>query len=150
MTPGPTVAPAYSESWSRPSSVSRRGDRSTSSTLDTLNNLDLFYHQQGKLAEARRMYLRAAEGYEHAEGDHEAQICHLREQLLFLRMDDASSQNPREDLTPSISHGSKVKNPLRKIGKRDRLLRLIQKRVKNVGSRLSKLNVLIQQITPSI
>ncbi|KAK6395184.1 hypothetical protein LTR81_026141 [Elasticomyces elasticus] len=57
------------------------------STLDTVCNLGLFYHQNWKLAETRRMYSRAAEGYEHAEGDHEADIRYLREQLSSLAVD---------------------------------------------------------------
>ncbi|SLM34669.1 beta transducin-like protein het-e4s [Lasallia pustulata] len=38
------------------------------STLDTVNNLGLFYANQGKMAEAEAMYRRALEGYEKAWG----------------------------------------------------------------------------------
>src|SRR6266480_5862816 len=38
------------------------------STLDTVNNLGLLYADQGKLAEAEKMYIRALQGYEDALG----------------------------------------------------------------------------------
>jgi tetratricopeptide (TPR) repeat protein len=41
------------------------------STLDTVNNLGILYKNQGKLAEAEAIYIRALEGYEKALGpDH--------------------------------------------------------------------------------
>jgi Tfp pilus assembly protein PilF len=36
------------------------------STLDTVNNLGLLYADQGKMAEAEQMYIRALQGYEEA------------------------------------------------------------------------------------
>ena len=38
------------------------------STLDTVNNLGILYKNQGKLAEAEQMYVRALQGYEDALG----------------------------------------------------------------------------------
>ncbi|KAH8696293.1 hypothetical protein BGW36DRAFT_428309 [Talaromyces proteolyticus] len=38
------------------------------STLNTVNNLDILYKNQGKLADAEKMYQRALEGYENALG----------------------------------------------------------------------------------
>ena len=41
------------------------------STLDTVNNLGVLYTDQGKMAEAEAMCLRALQGYENAVGaDH--------------------------------------------------------------------------------
>lgn len=57
------------------------------STLSTVNNLGILYSKQGKLAEAEGLFTRALEGYQHAEGDHEAVIEHLQEQLEALRID---------------------------------------------------------------
>lgn len=62
------------------------------STLDTVNNLGNLYSDQGKLEEAEEMYMRASEGYATVEGDHEADISCLRDQLSVLRMD--KSQPP--------------------------------------------------------
>jgi hypothetical protein len=36
--------------------------------LGTVNNLDLLYADQGKMAEAKTMYLRALQGYKKAWG----------------------------------------------------------------------------------
>jgi hypothetical protein len=36
------------------------------STLDTVHNLGLLYANQGKMVEAKKMYLRALQGYETA------------------------------------------------------------------------------------
>jgi hypothetical protein len=44
----------------------RRGDRSTRRHLDTVNNLDNLYADQGKIVEAEEMYVRALRGYEKA------------------------------------------------------------------------------------
>ncbi len=38
------------------------------STLNTVNNLGLLYADQGKMAEAEEMYMRALRGYEKAWG----------------------------------------------------------------------------------
>ena len=39
------------------------------STLDTVNNLDMLYADQGKMVEAEVMYMRALQGYENAVGE---------------------------------------------------------------------------------
>jgi tetratricopeptide (TPR) repeat protein len=54
------------------------------STLDTINNLGLLYQAQGNLAKAVEMYVRALQGYKFAEGNHEARITFLEEQLSTL------------------------------------------------------------------
>jgi tetratricopeptide (TPR) repeat protein len=54
------------------------------STLDTVYNLGNFYRDQGQPVEAREMYERAAKGYKEVEGDHDAEIRYLQEQLSLL------------------------------------------------------------------
>jgi tetratricopeptide (TPR) repeat protein len=54
------------------------------STLDTVYNLGNLHRDNGEVGKARQMYARAAEGYKQVEGDHEADISYLREQLSLL------------------------------------------------------------------
>ncbi|KAK5110509.1 hypothetical protein LTR85_000999 [Meristemomyces frigidus] len=56
------------------------------STLGTVNNLGLLYADQGKMQEAEAMYTRALEGYRNVEGNHEADVEYLQEQLEALRI----------------------------------------------------------------
>ncbi|KAK5681394.1 hypothetical protein LTR17_027458 [Elasticomyces elasticus] len=56
------------------------------STLDTVYNVGLFYSDQGRMQEAEEMFVRAVDGYQNAEGDHEADIEYLQEQLETLRV----------------------------------------------------------------
>jgi hypothetical protein len=46
------------------------------------------YRDQRQVAKAKEMFERAAEGYEDAEGDHEAVNTHLRKQLSILMATD--------------------------------------------------------------
>jgi tetratricopeptide (TPR) repeat protein len=54
------------------------------STLDAVYNLGNLYRDNGEVGRARQMYARAAEGYKQVEGDHDADISYLREQLSLL------------------------------------------------------------------
>lgn len=54
------------------------------STLGTVTNLGMLYAIQGQIDEAERMYLRAVEGYNAVEGDHEACVEVLRQLLTDL------------------------------------------------------------------
>ncbi|KAK5110490.1 hypothetical protein LTR85_001019 [Meristemomyces frigidus] len=56
------------------------------STLDTVNNLGILYADQGRIKEAEAMYTRALEGYQNVEGNHEADVEYLQEQLEALKM----------------------------------------------------------------
>ncbi|KAK5105847.1 hypothetical protein LTR62_001959 [Meristemomyces frigidus] len=47
------------------------------STLDTVNNLAIFYKNQGRIQEAEDMFMRALGGYQNVEGDHSADIEYL-------------------------------------------------------------------------
>jgi hypothetical protein len=61
------------------------------STLDTIFNLGNFYRDKGVPAKARQMYERAAKGYEEVEGDHEADIMYLQQQLSILAVTDCAA-----------------------------------------------------------
>ncbi|KAK5109652.1 hypothetical protein LTR85_002292 [Meristemomyces frigidus] len=68
------------------------------STLDTVYNVGLLYSDQGRMQEAEEMYARALEVYQNVEGDHDADIEYLQEQLETLRAGrQASSQYPQSD-----------------------------------------------------
>ncbi|KAK5702445.1 hypothetical protein LTR17_022300 [Elasticomyces elasticus] len=68
------------------------------STLDTGFNLGIFYSDQGRMQEAEEMFAWALEGYQNVEGDHEADIEYLQEQLETLRAGrQASSQHLQSD-----------------------------------------------------
>jgi tetratricopeptide (TPR) repeat protein len=54
------------------------------STLNAIGNLGLLYRAQGNLAKAEEMFVRALHGYKFAEGNHEARITFLEEQLSTL------------------------------------------------------------------
>ncbi|KAK6428379.1 hypothetical protein LTR95_015476, partial [Oleoguttula sp. CCFEE 5521] len=122
------------------------------STIDTVYNLGLFYQGQGSFVDAQHMFARALEGYADAEGDHEADIRSLREQLSVLGMDDSTSLSkvgPQHDdqsvrpIEPErrlpdgrptiISHksnqkgGDEARDKSVKVGIRDRLLGMIKK-----------------------
>jgi hypothetical protein len=60
------------------------------STLDTVYNLGNPYRDNGEVGKARQMYARAAEGYKQVEGDHDADIRYLREQLSLLDTNDGT------------------------------------------------------------
>jgi tetratricopeptide (TPR) repeat protein len=64
----------YEEAW---------GAKHTS-TLDTVYNLGNLYRDRGEAVEAKKMYQRALFGYKDVEGDHEADLVYLREQLSLL------------------------------------------------------------------
>ncbi|KAK5704854.1 hypothetical protein LTR97_001963 [Elasticomyces elasticus] len=86
-------------------------------TLKTVRQLGFLYHEQGELSKARTMYTRAAEGYEHLVGDHEAEIRYLQENFALLQEDECN-----------LALAGKVTEPIRKVGKRDRVLRFFRKR----------------------
>ncbi|KAK3620612.1 hypothetical protein LTR22_025513 [Elasticomyces elasticus] len=68
------------------------------STLGTVYNVGLLYSDQGRMQEAEEMFVRALEGYQNVEGDHEADIEYLQEQLKTLRVGrQTSSQHPQSD-----------------------------------------------------
>jgi tetratricopeptide (TPR) repeat protein len=54
------------------------------STLNTINNLGNLYQEQGNLAKAEEMYVRTLQGYKSAQGNHEARITFLEEQLSTI------------------------------------------------------------------
>jgi lipopolysaccharide biosynthesis regulator YciM len=60
------------------------------STLDTVYNLGNLYRDNGEVSKARQMYARTAEGYKQVEGDHDADIRYLREQLSLLDTNDGT------------------------------------------------------------
>ncbi|KAK4904287.1 hypothetical protein LTR49_026230 [Elasticomyces elasticus] len=80
------------------------------STLDTVNNLGLLYADQGKVKDAEEMFARALEGYQDVEGDHEADIEYMQEQLETLRVGrqtssqhlQSDSRNLRADISSDI------------------------------------------------
>ena len=78
----------YEEAW---------GPKHTS-TLDTVNNLGLLYSAQGRMREAEEMYLRALEGYKTVEGDHEADIRFLQEQLVTPRRNDRGGMSGHPEI----------------------------------------------------
>jgi hypothetical protein len=55
------------------------------STLGTVNNLGLLYADQGKMAEAEAMYVRALRGYEKLSWVSPARIESVKQDLLSLR-----------------------------------------------------------------
>ncbi|KAK3617871.1 hypothetical protein LTR22_026576 [Elasticomyces elasticus] len=55
------------------------------STLTTLYSLVIFYSDQGRIQETEDMFAQVLEDYQNVEGDHEAIIWYLREQLGTLR-----------------------------------------------------------------
>ncbi|KAK3614777.1 hypothetical protein LTR22_027666 [Elasticomyces elasticus] len=61
------------------------------STLTTLYSLVIFYSDQGRIQETEQMFAQVLEGYQNVEGDHEAIIWYLREQLGTLRAGRQSS-----------------------------------------------------------
>lgn len=78
------------------------------STLDTAYNPGNLYRDQGEVMKAKEMYRRAVEGYRNVQGDHEADIAYLQEQLSILAFTDRmadrnclpayeSSSNPRPE-----------------------------------------------------
>jgi calcineurin-like phosphoesterase family protein len=58
------------------------------STLDTVYNLGDLYSDNGEVSKARQMYARAAEGNKQVEGNRDADIRYLREQLSLLDRND--------------------------------------------------------------
>lgn len=60
------------------------------STLDTVYNLGNLYRGRGEVAQAKKMYGRAVDGYRDVDGDHEADIVYLRRQLSLLRRTDST------------------------------------------------------------
>ncbi|KAK5690099.1 hypothetical protein LTR17_026065 [Elasticomyces elasticus] len=97
-------------------------------TLKTVHRLGALYHDQGELLKARRMYTRVAEGYEHAEGEHEAAIHELREDLALLRKHELQALHRTNHPPPEPAPDCEVTEPLQKFGKRSRILRFFQKR----------------------
>ncbi|KAK4895648.1 hypothetical protein LTR49_028256 [Elasticomyces elasticus] len=68
------------------------------STLDTVKNLGDLYSNQGQVKEAEEMFVRALEGCQTVEGDREADIEYLQEQLKILRAGrQASIQHLQSD-----------------------------------------------------
>lgn len=59
-------------------------------TLWTVANLGFLYQDQGNLTDARKLFTLAAEGFEHAEGNYQADVAFLRERLANLSIDDGS------------------------------------------------------------
>ena len=55
------------------------------STLDTVNNLGLLYKNQGKMAEAEKMYRRALDGYINARGSGHPSTRLIAKNLSLLR-----------------------------------------------------------------
>jgi tetratricopeptide (TPR) repeat protein len=70
------------------------------STLDTVNNLGRLYADQGKLAEAEKIYVRALQGYKEALGL-ELASSYLPALKTMVVFGDLASQTGRKD----IAHG---------------------------------------------
>ena len=83
----------YEEAW---------GPKHTS-TLDTVYNLGNLYYGEGRLIQARKMYLRALEDYAGLEGNHQSDISYLKGQLSKLEFMDDKAQpcsSPKDDVLP--------------------------------------------------
>ncbi|KAK5699198.1 hypothetical protein LTR17_023451 [Elasticomyces elasticus] len=80
------------------------------STLTTLYSLVIFYSDQGRIQETEEMFAQVLEDYQNVEGDHEAIIWYLREQLGTLRAGRQSSsqylqgeqRNPRTEISSDV------------------------------------------------
>jgi tetratricopeptide (TPR) repeat protein len=75
------------------------------STLDTVFDLGNLYRDRGDTVEAKKMYERAVDGYNDIEGDHEADIMYLRQQLSLLGGTDGEADRGCQagDPQPPIS-----------------------------------------------
>ena len=62
------------------------------STLDTVNNLGLFYAEQGKMVEAEEMYLVALRGYEKACGTEHLSVVRVVNNLCLLFIEQIRKQ----------------------------------------------------------
>ena len=60
-------------------------------TLNTICSPGLLYRDQGNLEKVKEMLVRALQGYKSAEGNHEARITFLEEQLATLRTTDGET-----------------------------------------------------------
>jgi tetratricopeptide (TPR) repeat protein len=74
-------------------------------TLDTVFDLGNLYRDRGDTVEAKKMYERAVDGYNDIEGDHEADIMYLRQQLSLLGGTDGEADRGCQagDPQPPIS-----------------------------------------------
>jgi hypothetical protein len=95
------------------------------STLDTVYNLGNLYRDRGEAVEARKMYERAVYGYNDVEGNHEADIMYLRQQLSLLEVTDGEADRGCQAVDrqpPSMSCVAPVRHR-----KRDFLLRVLKR-----------------------
>jgi len=116
------------------------------STLNAVCGLGLLYQAQGNLAKAEEMLLRALQGYKFVEGNHEARITFLEEQLstfgttnsetnpdyrhVFERLSISRPEPPRITSVPrcgGANSQNKAKEPRVDHRKRDILSRMFKR-----------------------
>ena len=116
------------------------------STLLTVGNLGDLYQEQGNLAKAEEMLLRALQGYKSTQGNHEALITFLEEQLstigttigetdsdyrhVFERLSISRPEPPRITSVPrsgGANSQNKAKEPRIDHRKRDILSRMFKR-----------------------
>jgi hypothetical protein len=66
--------------------------------------LVIFTETKGVPAKARQMYERAAKGYEEVEGDHEADITYLQQQLSILAVTDRAADRHYHLMRSRVFH----------------------------------------------